>query len=184
MNVWKYRSKKLLKAPFCHEKSNKKAGMLCTKLSSTSFSSDVSSSLKIISTFRTNKMVKTHTVNYHPSPSQTTSGDIPSHIFMDSYKGFISPESFLNFFLNLYIPPWLWKFQSYSVKIIAIHLWVKELNLFTFNHAPKQNSPPGFYHYSPGRWELPIPPEQRFLKIFFPEEKGGTGLWSWKNYQN
>ena len=33
------------------------------------------------------------------------------------------------------------KFQSYSVKIIAIHLWVKKLNLFIFNHAPKQNSP-------------------------------------------
>ena len=63
-------------------------------------------------------------------------------------------------------------FQSYSVKIIAIHLWVKKLNLFIFNHAPKQNSPPGFY-YPPGRRELPIPLEQRFLKIFFPEEKGG-----------
>ena len=63
-------------------------------------------------------------------------------------------------------------FQSYSVKIIAIHLWVKKLNLFIFNHAPKQNSLPGFY-YPPGRRELPIPPEQRFLKIFFPEEKGG-----------
>ena len=24
-----------------------------------------------------------------------------------------------------------------------------------------------------GRRELPIPPEQRFLKTFFPEEKGG-----------
>ena len=47
------------------------------------------------------------------------------------------------------------KFQSYGVKIIAIHLWVKKLNLFIFNHAPKQNSPPGFYHYPPGRRESP-----------------------------
>ena len=61
------------------------------------------------------------------------------------------------------------KFQSYSVKIIAIHLWVKKLNLFIFNHVPKQNSLPGFYHYPPGRRELPIPPEQQFLKIFFCE---------------
>ena len=67
------------------------------------------------------------------------------------------------------------KFQSYSVKIIAIHLWVKKLNLFIFNHAAKQNSPPGFYYYPPGRRELPIPPKQRFWKIFFPEEKGGEG---------
>ena len=26
-----------------------------------------------------------------------------------------------------------------------------------------------------GRRELPIPPEQRFLKTFFPKEKGGGG---------
>ena len=70
------------------------------------------------------------------------------------------------------------KFQSYSVKIISVHLRVKKLNLFIFNHAPKQNSPTGFYHYPPGRREFPIPPEQRILKIFFPEEKGGRGLWS------
>ena len=38
--------------------------------------------------------------------------------------------------------------------------------------SPKQSSPPGFYHYPPGRRELPIPPEQHFLKIFVPEEKG------------
>ena len=64
-------------------------------------------------------------------------------------------------------------FQSYSVKIIAIHLLVKKLNLFIFNQASKQKSPPGFYHYPPGRRELPIPPEQSFLKMFFSEEKGG-----------
>ena len=64
------------------------------------------------------------------------------------------------------------KFQSYSVKIIEIHLWVKKLNLFIHNHATKQNSPPGFYHYPPGRPELPIPPEQRFLKIYFLRRKG------------
>ena len=64
------------------------------------------------------------------------------------------------------------KFQSYSVKIIEIHLWVEKLNLFILNHATKQNSPPGFYHYPPGRPELPIPPEQRFLKIYFLRRKG------------
>ena len=47
------------------------------------------------------------------------------------------------------------------------------MNLFNFNHAPKQNSPPGFYSYPPGRQELRITPEQHFLKIFFPEQKEG-----------
>ena len=51
---------------------------------------------------------------------------------------------------------------------------LKKLNLFILNHGPKQNSFPGFYHYLPGRRELLIAPEQRFLKIFFPEQKGGN----------
>ena len=39
-------------------------------------------------------------------------------IFLWTRKGFISPEYFLNFFLNLYIPPWLWK----SFKVIVLRL--------------------------------------------------------------
>ena len=88
---------------------------------------------------------------------------LPIIIFLWTPKGFISPESFLNFLLNLYIPP-------------QIHLWVKKLNLLNFTHAPKQNSPPGFYHYPSGRRKLSIPPEQHFLNIYFPEKnKGGGG---------
>ena len=52
-------------------------------------------------------MLNKHIVDYHPSPSQLTSR-IPL-IFLLTPKGFISPDYFLNFFLNLYIPPWLWK---------------------------------------------------------------------------
>ena len=71
------------------------------------------------------------------------------------------------------------KFQIYSVNITANTFVSQKLNLFNFTHAPKQNSPPGFYHYPPGRRELRIPPEQHFLKIFFPEQKeGGRGLCS------
>ena len=92
---------------------------------------------------------------------------IPIIIFLWTPKGFISPESFLNFLLNLYILPWLLKsFKFILLRLQQIHLSVKKLNLFNFTHAPKRNSPPGFYHYPPGRRELPIPPEQHFLKIF------------------
>ena len=66
---------------------------------------------------RINKMVNKHTVDYHPSPSQLISR-IHTLIFLWTPKGFISPESFLNFFLNLYIPPWLWK----SFKVIVLRL--------------------------------------------------------------
>ena len=119
---------------------------------------------------RINKMVNKHTVDYHPSPLPLTSRIHPL-IFLWTPKGFISPESFLNFFLNLYIPPWLWK--SFKVIVLRLLQYICESkNWIIFNHVPKQNSLPGFYHYPPGRRELPIPPEQRFLKILFPEEKG------------
>ena len=105
---------------------------------------------------RINKMVNKHTVDYHPSPSQLISRIHPL-IFLWTPKGHISPESFLNFFLNLYIPPWLQKsFKFIVLRLLEIHRWVKKLNLFNFTHAPKQNSA-GFYHYPPGRRELPVP---------------------------
>ena len=98
-----------------------------------------------------------HTVDYHPSPSQLISR-IHTLIFLWTPKGFISPESFLNFFLNLYIPPWLWN---------------KKSNLFIFNHAPNQNSPPGFYHYPPGRQDCPFLPSSIFWRYFFLRRMGG-----------
>ena len=65
------------------------------------------------------------------------------------------------------------KFQIYSVNITANTFVSQKLNLFKFTHVPKQNSPPGFYHYPLGRRELRIPSKQRFLRIFFPEQKEG-----------
>ena len=77
------------------------------------------------------------------------------------------------------------KFQIYSVKITANAFVGQKLNMFISNHTPKQKSPPGFYHYPPGRRELPFPSKQHFLKIFFPEEKGGEEDYGVKkNYQN
>ena len=84
---------------------------------------------------------------------------------MDSQGVYLS-RIFLEFFPKpVYSTMVAEKFQIYSVKLLQIHLWVKKLNLFIFTHAPKQNSPLGFH----GRRELTIPPEQLFLKIFFPE---------------
>ena len=132
-------------------------------------------------------MASKHTVDYHPSPSQFFSR-IHAVIFLWACKGFISPKSFLNFFLNFYLYSTMFvrNLIVYLIvlRLLQIHLWVKKLNLFFFNHALKKNSPPGFYYYLPGRREFPIPPEQCVLKIFFPEEKGERGLWSGKNYQN
>ena len=65
---------------------------------------------------RINKMVYRH-IEYHPSLSQLISRCIRP-IFLWTLKEFISPESFSNFFLNLYIPPWLRK----SFKFVVLRL--------------------------------------------------------------
>ena len=99
---------------------------------------------------------------------------LPIIVFLWTPKGLISPESFLNFLLNLYTPSWLPKSFKFKVlRLLQIHSWVKKLNLFKFTHAPKQNSSPGFYHYFPDRQELRIPPQQHFRKIFFLQQKEG-----------
>ena len=92
---------------------------------------------------------------------------LPIIIFLWTPKGFISPESFLNFLLNLYIPPWLPKsFKFIVLRLLQIRLWVKKLNLFNFSHTPKQNSPSGFYHYPLGWQELHILQNSIFWRYF------------------
>ena len=68
------------------------------------------------------------------------------------------------------------KFQIYNVKTVntantalrlQIHLWVKKS--VQFYSCPQAK--PRFLSLSPDRRELPIPPEQHFLKKFFPEQK-------------
>ena len=118
-------------------------------------------------------MVNTHTVDYHPSPSHLISRIHPL-ISLWTTKRFISPESFFNFFLNLSIPPWLRKsFKFILLRLLENTFVSQKIDLLIFTHSPKQNSPPGFYNYPQGRRKKPITPEQRFLKIFFLQQKGG-----------
>ena len=124
---------------------------------------------------RANKIINKHTFGYQPSPSQLISR-IHTLIFLWTPKGFISPESFLNFFLNLYISPWLRKSFKFSVKITANTFVSQKIESVHFYSYPQANSTAGFYHYPPGRRELPIPPQQCFFKIFFLEKKRGRGL--------
>ena len=74
------------------------------------------------------------------------------------------------------------KFHIYSIKITGKYIcepknWICSFLLM----FPKQNSPPGFYHYPPGKRKLSIPPELHFLKIFFLQQNRGeriTKYWS------
>ena len=116
-------------------------------------------------------MINKHTVDYHHSPSQLI-WMIHTFTFLWPPEGFISPESFLNFFLKLYIPPWLWKsFKFIVLRLLQIHLWVKKLNLFIFTHAPKQNSPQVFIIILQADVNCPVLPNSIFWR-YFPEEKG------------
>ena len=114
-------------------------------------------------------------IYYHPSPSQLISRILPL-IFLWTPRGLsLQNLSWIFSYTCIFHHGCRKKFQIYSVKLLQIHLWVKNLNLFIFTHAPK-NSPLD-YHYPPGWWELPIPLEQHFLMILLPEKKG-----RWEDY--
>ena len=93
---------------------------------------------------RINKMVSKHTVDYHPIPSQLISRINPL-IFLWTRKGFMSPESFLNIFLDLYIPPWLWKsFKFIVLRLLTNTFLSQKIESVHFYLRPKQNSLSGF----------------------------------------
>ena len=95
-------------------------------------------------------------------------------IFLSTHKGFISPEFFLNFLLNLYISPWLRKsFKFIVIRLLQIHLRVKKLNLFNFTHPLKQNSPPGFDNYPQAGGNCPFHLNSIFWRYFFLSRKRG-----------
>ena len=77
--------------------------------------------LKIISTLRPDQ---------DQQNSIQTYCQLPITIFLWTPKCFISPESFLNFLLNLCIPPWLPKsFKFIVLRLLQIRLWVKKKTL-------------------------------------------------------
>ena len=70
-------------------------------------------------------MVNKHTVDYHSSPSQLTSRIHPV-IILWTPRGFISSETFLNFFLSLYIPSWLRKSFEYMVLRLLANRFIRQ----------------------------------------------------------
>ena len=130
-------------------------------------------------------MFNKHTVDYHPILSQLTKRIHPL-IFLWTPKGFISPESLLNFFLNLYIQPWLRKsFECIILGLLANTFVSQKIEFVHLYSYPQAKLSPKFLSLPPGRRKLPIPTKQCFLEIiFYSAEIGWGGIWSWKNYQN
>ena len=94
------------------------------------------------------------------------------------------PESFLNFFLNLYIPPWLRKgFKFMMLRSLAITFVSQKIQSVHFYLYPKAK-------LSPRLLSLPPPPPTQKGNfhssrttfsgdLFFPEQKGGGGGGGW-----
>ena len=123
---------------------------------------------------RINKMLNKHAVDYHPSPSQLISRIHPL-IFLWTPKGFISPECILNFFLNLYNPPWLQKsFKFYSIKITANTFVSQKTESVHFYSCPQAKLSPRFFTLS--SWQTGIAHSSRTVfpkDIFSWVRKGG-----------
>ena len=122
---------------------------------------------------RINKIVNKCTVDYHPNPSQLISR-IHTLIFLWNPKGFISPESFLNFFLNLYIPPWLHKNFKFSVKATANTFLSQKIESVHFYSCPQAKLYSRFSSLSSRQKGI----AHSSQTVFFLEKKGGRGLWS------
>ena len=132
-----------------------------------------------------NKMVNKHTVGYHPSSSQLTSRIHPL-IFLWTPKGFISPESFLNFFLNLYSTMIRKSFKFMMLRLLAnTFVSQKTESVHFYSLAPSKTLPQFFIITPQTEGNYPFPPNSIFWRSIFPQEKAERiGLWSWKNYQN
>ena len=128
-------------------------------------------------------MVNEHIVNYHPSPSEFTSSIHPL-IFLWTPKGLISPEYFLNFFSNLYIPPGLQKSFKFMVLRLLENTFVSQNTgkyiceskyWICLLMAQNKTLPQVFIITTTGRRKLLISPNQNVLKIYFSSaERGRT----------
>ena len=161
MKGWKYRSRQLLKAIFCHQRNNKRADRLCMKFSSTSNTSvqwclyppfqNQRPSFLLPPLFwrlyqpssQDQKVVNEDTLDYHTSRSESTSKRHPL-IFSWTSNWFISPEYSLNYFSNLYIPSWLWKnFKFMVLRLLKKTFVSQKIKSVHFYSYPKAKLSPG-----------------------------------------
>ena len=114
-----------------------------------------------------NKMVNGHTVDYHPIPSELISRIHPL-IFLWTPQGFISPEYSLNFFCNLYIPPWL----QQSFKFMVLRLLENEMNLFILLMPQAKHFSRFYRHHSRQKEITHFPQTTFFENLYCPAERG------------
>ena len=131
-------------------------------------------------------MVNKHTANYHPSPLPLTLWIHPL-IFLWTPKGFISPEPFLNFFLNLYIPPWLQKSFKFMVLRLLTNTFVSQkIESVHFYSCPQVKLSPRLLSLPLRQKEVTHSSQTAFFEdlLFLQQNRGGRimelkgGSWS------
>ena len=128
-------------------------------------------------------MVNKYTVNYHPSLSELTSRIHPV-IFLWTPKGFIFLECFLNFFSNLYIPPWCGKnYGVNGVKVTDKYICESENWICSFTHSPKPNYSQVLIITLQAR-NYPFLLNSTFLNSIFPSRKGRRRIMEQKKWLN
>ena len=125
--------------------------------------------------FRINKMANKHTVNYHPSPSEFTSKNLFLPLtFLWTPKGSIPPEFLLDFFSNLYIPPWLQKGFKFMVLRLLENTFESKESVYSCSQAKLS---PRFLSELLQTEEIYLfPPKQSVLKIYFSTAESGRTI--------
>ena len=96
---------------------------------------------------------------------------ITSLVLHNQFQGYTPSyfsRDFLEFFLNLYIPPWLWKCFNVIVLRLLQYICDSKKSICSFLIMPSSKTLPQVL-----KRELLNFPEQRFLKIFFLKRKEG-----------
>ena len=97
---------------------------------------------------------------------------------------FISQESFLNFFLNLYIPPWFQKsFKFIVLRLLQICESINWISPF-LAMSPSKTFPRVFIIIAQADGNCPLLPKSVSWRCFFLRRKWWRRSGSWKNYQN
>ena len=105
-------------------------------------------------------MVNKHTVDYYRLLRETES------------------RIFLEFFLNLYIPP-CFKVSNLWLRLLANTFVSQKIECLFLVMLPSKTLPQVFIITPPpppGKRKLPIPPEQHFLKIYISSGKRGERI--------
>ena len=103
---------------------------------------------------------------------------LPIIIFLWTPKGFISPESFLNFLLNLYIPPWLQKSFKFIVLTYCKYICESKNWICSFLLMPPSKTLPQVFIIIPRQRGIAHSSRTAFSEnILSWSERGGKGLW-------